>query len=136
MRYAPRGPKRAGGDHLTTRASRNGRLGEEVAALYLQMAGYRILARNARFGALEMDLIATQGQTVAFVEVRMRSSRSHGRPEETVRRCKRRNLLRAAAGLIPRLGLPPGSRVRLDLIAVERERLGLRLRHLPGWVGQ
>ncbi|MCK4302783.1 MAG: YraN family protein [Candidatus Eisenbacteria sp.] len=116
-------------------ASRNGRLGEEIAALYLQLVGYEILARNARCGPLEVDLIARQGRTVAFVEVRMRSSRSHGRPEETVRWAKRRNILRAASVLLPRLGLPPETRARLDVIAVEREALGLRLRHLPGWMG-
>ena len=116
-------------------ASRNGRLGEEIAALYLQLAGYRILERNARCGPLEVDLIVLQGRTVAFVEVRMRSSRSHGRPEETVRWTKRRNILRAASGLLPRLGLPPATRARVDVIAIEREGRGRRLRHLPGWRG-
>jgi putative endonuclease len=112
-----------------------GQLGESIAALYLEMEGYRILARNARLGHLEVDLVAVRARTVAFVEVRTRSSRSCGRPEETVCGRKRRNILRAAAGLVPRLGLAGSHRLRFDLIAIERGALGLRLRHLPGWTG-
>ena len=114
---------------------RNGRLGESMAALYLELDGYRILGRNVRVGPLEIDIVAARGYTVAAVEVRMRSSRSHGRPEDTVRSRKRRNLWRAASRLIPQLGLPPTARLRIDLITVERERLSLQVRHFPGWMG-
>ncbi len=116
------------------RATRNGRLAEAMAAQYLEMDDYTILARNARCGPLEVDLIATRGNTVAFVEVRMRSSRSHGRPEETVRHHKRQNLLRAVEQLARRMDLPSRSLIRLDLIAIERAGFGLRLRHYPGWL--
>jgi putative endonuclease len=112
-----------------------GHLGESIAALFLEMEGYRILSRNARLGRLEVDLIAVRDETVAFVEVRTRTGRTYGRPEETVRGRKRRNILRAAAGLISRLGLPPARHLRFDLIAIERQGFGLHLRHLPGWTG-
>ncbi len=105
-----------------------------MAALYLEMDDYTILARNARAGPLEVDLVATRGNTVAFVEVRMRSSRAHGRPEESVRYAKRQNFRRAVEQLAGRMNLPPRSLIRLDLIAIERAGFGLRLRHYPGWL--
>jgi putative endonuclease len=112
-----------------------GHLAESIAALYLEMEGYRIHARNARVGRLEIDLVAVRGPTAALVEVRMRTGRTCGRPEDTVRGRKRRNILRAASGLVPRLGLAQGYRLRFDLIAIEREGFALHLRHLPGWTG-
>jgi len=114
-------------------ATRHGRLGETLAAAYLELAGYRLLARNRRCGPWEVDLIAQRGEVVAFVEVRLRSSRSHGRPEASVGWRKRANLARAARGLLGELVPGCRCRVRLDVIAVELEGSGLRVRHLPGW---
>jgi len=112
-----------------------GQYAEEVAANFLRLSDYQILARNMRHGRLEVDIIANRGSVVAFVEVRMRSSRWHGRPEETVRYHKRRNLLQAATGIVPRLGLAKNQRLRFDVIAVELDGQQLTLRHLPGWFG-
>jgi putative endonuclease len=114
-------------------AVRRGRLGETLAAAYLELAGYRLLARNRRWGPLEVDLIAQRGDVVAFVEVRLRSSRSHGRPEDSLGWHKRANLERAARGLLGDLAPGAGRRVRFDVIAVEVGGMGLCLRHLPGW---
>ncbi len=116
-------------------AARRGRLGETLAAAYLELAGYRLLARNRRCGPWEVDLIARRGDVVAFVEVRLRSSRSHGRPEDSVGWRKRANLARAMRGLLGELAPGTRCRARLDVISVEIEGLGLRLRHLPGWSG-
>jgi putative endonuclease len=107
-----------------------GKLAEGMAALFLEATGHRILARNARHGRLEIDLIVARGDCVAFVEVRARSSGGHGRPEETVRWRKRRRVEAAAAGLLQRLDLPGGVRLRFDVVAVELEPFGARLRHL------
>jgi putative endonuclease len=109
-----------------------GRFGEEIAAGYLQLAGYRILGRNVRCGPLEIDLIAARGEVVALVEVRWRASPAHGRPEESVGVRKRECLVRAALGLHARGQLPPDARLRFDVVAVEREGSGLRVRHLAG----
>lgn len=49
-----------------------GREGEEAAACFLQRRGWSIEARNWRFGSLELDLVARDGDTVVFVEVRTR----------------------------------------------------------------
>jgi len=110
-----------------------GRLAEGIAALYLEMQGYRILARNLRCGPGEIDLVVARGGTVALVEVRMRSSPERGRPEESIGRRKRAHLARAARYLPARLGLPPEQGVRFDAVAVEQRPFGLLLRHLQGY---
>ena len=121
----------SGSDGTTTVA--RGRRAEAIAALYLEIGGYRVLARNARCGPLEVDLIAARGDTIAFVEVRARSSRRHGAPEESVRRRKQELVTRAAARLLEAGGLPPDARVRFDVIAIELEPFGLCLRHRLGY---
>lgn len=112
----------------------SGRVAEEIAALYLEMTGYRLLARNARHGRLEIDLIAQRGAIIAFVEVRMRSSRACGSPEETVRHRKVRALRYAVEGIWPRLTPAAHMRARIDLIAIEHRGYEMHLRHHPGFV--
>jgi len=58
--------------HRRRRAERWGRLAESLAALALQMKGYRILARRVRNAHGEIDLVARRGATFAFVEVKAR----------------------------------------------------------------
>jgi putative endonuclease len=118
------------GASVTTRE--RGRLGEEIAAAHLQLSGYRILGRNVRCGPLEIDLIATRGSTLAFVEVRLRSSHLHGRPEESVGARKRGHLRHAAERLLASGELPAGTRPRLDVIAIDHAGAALQVRHLAG----
>ena len=76
--------------------------GESAAAWHLRRKGYRILARNARFGHNEVDLIARDGDTVVFVEVRTRASGDPVPPEDTVTYPKRRHLRAAARRYLSR----------------------------------
>ncbi|CAI8383643.1 MAG: hypothetical protein CME93_04915 [Hyphomonadaceae bacterium] len=57
-------------------AEARGRRAENVAALYLRLKGYRILARRAKLFCGEIDLIARRSDTLAFIEVKYR--RDHG----------------------------------------------------------
>jgi putative endonuclease len=109
-----------------------GALGETIAACYLQLSGYEILGRNERHGRLEIDLIARRGQTVVFVEVRLRSSNKFGRPEESIRFGKRQRLSHGAAEIARRFEFPEEIRYRFDVIAIEAPGGGLTVRHLPG----
>ena len=54
-------------------AERRGRRGEGLAALYLRLKGWRILARRVRTPRGEIDLVARKGRTVAFVEIKWRA---------------------------------------------------------------
>ncbi len=69
--------------------------GERVAARYLRRQGLRILARNVRFGRDEIDLVALDGETLVFVEVKSRSESSWSRDLEKIDRRKQRALRRA-----------------------------------------
>ncbi|HRI87233.1 MAG TPA: YraN family protein [Candidatus Hydrogenedentes bacterium] len=74
-----------------------GRQGESLAAKHLKRAGYRILARNAVFGKYEIDIIAREGDTIAFVEVKTRRSNAFLEPEVNVTRTKQQHIRKAAA---------------------------------------
>lgn len=71
---------------------------EELCAELLRRAGLRILARNWRCRHGEIDLIAQEGRTLVFAEVRYRSSARYGGAAESVTDAKRNRLV-AAAGL-------------------------------------
>ena len=61
-----------------------GRWGETLAAEHLEAQGWTVLERNYRAGPPEIDLIAERGHTVAFVEVKTRSTTSGGAPLDPV----------------------------------------------------
>ena len=73
-----------------------GRIGEELARIFLQKRGFTILRSNFRFGPTEIDLIAQRGNTIHFIEVKTRRDQSKGKPYEAVNAKKRRNILRTA----------------------------------------
>ena len=84
-----------------------GQRGEDAAARYLKRQGYRILERNRVLGRNEIDIIALEGDTIAFVEVRTRKSKSGVLPEDTVGPAKQRQIRRAAKRYIDRYGRNP-----------------------------
>lgn len=75
-----------------------GRLSEEAACRYLSRQGYHIIETNYRLRMGEIDVIARQGDTVAFVEVKARQDRRFGEPFEAVGPRKQAKL-RSMAGL-------------------------------------
>jgi len=105
--------------------------GERLAAEHLARAGYRIVARNVRADGVEIDLVASRGELGVFVEVKTRSGRGFGSPEDAVdaRKCAR--LVRGARAWLHAHG-SRRARARFDVIAVERDDAGrLCVRHLP-----
>ena len=93
------------------------RIGEEAAADHLIRIGYRILARNFRCETGEIDLVAADGGTLCFIEVKTRSSGEQGTPEEAVTPAKRSHLRRTARAYLAGLGREPAS-CRFDVVAV------------------
>lgn len=94
-----------------------GRRGEDEAAGYLKKLGYRIVGRRERILRGDIDIVALDGRTVVFVEVRSRSDTEHGHPAETVGNKKQRRIAELAAAYIRRHKLEDQS-VRIDVIAV------------------
>ena len=73
-----------------------GRDAESRAADFLHAQGLRIVERNWRCRFGEIDLVARDGSTLVFVEVRARASRAHGGAAESISRAKRRRLTATA----------------------------------------
>ncbi|MCL1890876.1 MAG: YraN family protein [Coriobacteriia bacterium] len=101
----------------TKKAKEIGRKGEEVACLYLAENNIQILERNWRCGAGEADVIAREGDDLAFIEVKTRSSLNLGFPEDAITRDKRSKYERIALHYLA-AHAQPSSRVRFDVIAV------------------
>lgn len=103
-----------------------GRRGERIAERHLKRRGYRILERNFRAAGAEIDLVAMDGETLVFVEVKTRRTARAGMPEEAVNQRKRRHLRRAAE--IYALGHRAHDRaMRFDVVAIREDDAG---RHL------
>ena len=94
-----------------------GRRGEDEAARHLRSLGYRIVGRRERVLRGDIDIVALDGRTVVFVEVRSRSSTAHGHPAETVGPEKQRRIAELATAYIRRHRLEDES-VRIDVVAV------------------
>jgi putative endonuclease len=111
-----------------------GRFGEDLAARHLQQAGYTLLDRNWRCREGELDIVALDGRTVVFVEVKTRSSAAYGRPAEAVTPAKLARLRRLAVQWLA--AQPEDARwpeVRFDVVAVLRcSPSGPVVEHLAG----
>jgi uncharacterized protein (TIGR00252 family) len=77
-------------------ATQVGRRGEQLAAAYLEELGWVICETNYRCAAGEMDIVALEGDCLAFVEVRTRRGRSHGSPVESITFAKKKKLIEVA----------------------------------------
>jgi len=108
-----------------------GQRGEAIAAGFLRLRGYRILARNYRSPAGELDLVARQGDTVVFVEVKTRRTRTFGPPELAVDRHKQRTLTRVAQHYLLQHRLH-GVSCRFDVVTVDMGGVLPRVHHIPG----
>ena len=99
---------------------RLGRAGEDAAAAELTARGLTVLERRFRCRAGEIDLVAQDGPTVVFVEVKARAGVGFGAPAEAVHRRKRARLARVAAAWLQRRGGPEPA-CRFDVVEVLRE---------------
>jgi putative endonuclease len=111
-----------------------GRWGEEEAASYLRRLGMRVLERNMRTPVGEIDIIARQGRTLVFVEVKTRRSKAFGTPQEAVGPAKQRQILRAAQWYLGG-GKGRGLQPRFDVVAVQPGPEGAVVEHIPDAFG-
>ena len=105
-----------------------GRLAEDFAARYLEQKGYRILERRFRSRQGEIDLIAKDGNTLVFVEVKYRRSLKWGRPADAVDAGKRRRLTMTVSYYL-RQSRQIDACCRFDVIELWREEGSLRVHH-------
>lgn len=118
------GKKRA--EHL-----RRGKLGEGAAKKFLRRQGLKFLTANFRSQRGEIDLIFRDGDCLAFVEVKTRSSEEWTRPAAAVNAQRRRRLSQAALDYLQLLKNPP-VKIRFDIVEVLLTDGNVReIRHLP-----
>lgn len=103
--------------------AQRGRAGEEAAAALLEAHGYRIVGRNVRLPGGEIDIIARDGDTVVFVEVKARASASFGSAVGAVD-ARKRATLRACANDWLQIAAPR-ARARFDVVTFDRGRPAL-----------
>ena len=97
--------------HLDT-----GRAGEQLAVDFLTGKGWQILERNWRAGHREIDIIASYGSILHFVEVKTKHGRYYGNPEDQVGRGKMRYLAGAAEQYLFRN--PGWKRIQFNIVAI------------------
>ncbi len=95
-----------------------GEKGEQLALAFLSSQGYVLLEKNFRCRLGEIDLIMQDGETVVFVEVKSRSGRSWGMPQEAVCPRKRAKIRRVAQYYLLLKKITEAS-VRFDVVAVD-----------------
>ena len=109
---------------------RVGKFGEGLAAEHLIDSGMRLVARNWRCPLGEIDIIARDGDTIVFCEVKTRRGTCYGPPAAAVVRAKRLRLRRLAAEWLKTTGIHARD-IRFDVVSVLPGRRGsARVEHL------
>ena len=108
-----------------------GSRGEEAAALYLERHGYKILARNFRVPAGEIDIVAKTGDTLVFAEVKTRRSESCGRHAQAVDYRKQQKIIMTARWYLRQRHLDECP-CRFDVLEVYARGETCHIRHLAG----
>lgn len=96
--------------------------GEEKARAFLETRGCKILKANYRCPGGEIDLIAKEGETILFVEVKYRTGEGSGQPEEAVDSRKQRTISRCALHYLARRGSVDVP-CRFDVISIAGEEI-------------
>jgi len=92
-----------------------GEFGEELAVQYLQDKGFEIIARNWRHKKLELDIVAREGNTTVFIEVKTRKSTKYGYPENGLTKNKLKSIIAAGTEYLHH---HPNWDVRYDCISI------------------
>jgi putative endonuclease len=106
-----------------------GRIGEDLAARYLEGRGWHIVARNVRYREGEIDIVATRAGLLAFIEVKTRRSRAFGTPAEAVTLRKQRTIRGLAARYLSERH-PGADAIRFDVVDIARDGAGFCVTHL------
>lgn len=104
-----------------------GKKGEQIAVDYLIKKGYKILERNWRFQKAEIDIIATKQKKIISIEVKTRSSKYFGNPQDFVSFKKIKLMVFAMNEYVLMKNLE--EEVRFDIVAVIKNRTSYDIKH-------
>ncbi len=96
-----------------------GRDAESLVCGYIERQRMGVEARNFRRGGGEIDIVARDGDTLVFIEVRFREEGDFGAPEETVTPLKRRRIVAAARAYLSTISPTAWREARFDVAAVD-----------------
>ncbi len=102
-----------------------GRITEDRAATFLQEQGYGLIAQNVSCRIGEIDIVATEGDTLVFAEVKYRRTDAYGLPEQAVGIKKQVTIRRCAQWYMQRNRIPEDVPVRFDVIAMDEHEIRL-----------
>lgn len=105
-----------------------GKLGEQIAADYLESNGYKILEKNWRYLKAEVDIIALKNNTLLVVEVKTRNSNYFGEPEEAIHSKKIALLIQAANAYANQHDIE--FEIRFDVISIIKNKQQTHIQHL------
>ena len=100
-----------------------GKKGENLAMQWLEQAGFTLLQQNWRTGSYEIDVIASRGAILHFIEVKTRKNHAYGYPEQAVDRKKLLHIMYAATVYLKKH--PLWKRVQYDILAITIPEGGL-----------
>lgn len=105
-----------------------GKKGEELASVFLQTKGYKILHRNWVCEKDEIDIICSIQDLIVFVEVKTRSSELYGHPEEAVGKSKQEKLLRVIDAYLNEFQID--KEIRIDIVSVFKKGSKEKIYHI------
>jgi len=108
---------------------KTGRQGEKMAADLLTRSGYELIAQNYRAGHDELDIVARQGDTLVFVEVKTARSKNFGAPETWVDQRKQQHIGAAADAFLIEHDFQDVD-CRFDVIAIDLSQSPPRINHI------
>jgi len=99
-----------------------GKEGEDLALRKLESIGYRCIERNYRCALGEVDLVARDGETLVFVEIKMRKGKSLDYAKEAVHARKQRQISKVALAYMKRNGCEE-AKARFDVVVIQQKGL-------------
>ena len=106
-----------------------GKEGEDIAAEFLIKKNFNILERNYRYGHGEIDIIAEDGETLVFVEVKTRNTLEFGHPEISVTKGKLNQIKKIAEAYLFEKEIDD-KECRLDVVAILKMSGVLEIKHI------
>ncbi len=103
---------------MTEKTKTLGEKGEDIAAAFLEKKGYNILFRNYKCSFGEIDIIAKHKKILSFIEVKTRSTKKYGLPQEAVTSVKQTKISRVALEFIQRYKMENRA-ARFDVVSVQ-----------------